>query len=563
MKTKELHIPVIPLDESILAHELYIIDHVNLTGSSPRNIGFIPVTELYTVSGGLAVDENAEIEAPLAQQNEHVAEPRRRSLGIKVAALAHGEQPTNEEKELLLKHGILAYTYDLIPLALSYCAEGYTLCVKAYIPKLPEGYSLTGFHAGIKAANKQNKLDLGIIYSQEPCSWAGVFTKNAVKAACIETNTQLLNKKVYGIIANSGNANCCNGDLGLEADLELKSLLKDFLKQQYKLETDVLSASTGVIGRTLELSSPRQLFHSAMHEYLNRSLSQNTNDKLNRGLALVEDIYNFAKAIMTTDLVPKISQDKKQHFLGIAKGSGMIAPNMATMLAFIVTDVKIDGLNEQETQLLMQKTLSELVNETFNNISVDGDTSTNDMVILLNNFSGKTISINEFKSSLREVCESLCYQIIADGEGLTKIIDLELTDLPVIQADLQKIGKNIINSMLVKTAIFGADPNWGRIVAAFAREEDLLAGLDIKYLEVYLLNQCVFKDSRAQLFGDDLDALSKLMKSSKHINIKIKMAESYKALREKDSGLMALASGRFLGNDLSYDYVKINAEYTS
>lgn len=541
MKIKELYIPVFPLDESISGHDLYIVDHINLTGSSPRNIGFIPVTELY------------------CSKNSSVKQSSK-ATPIKVAALAHGEHPNSEEKEILLKHGVQAYSYDLIPLALNYCAEGYTLDAKAYIPKTPKNYSLTGFHTGIKAFSKANNFDLGIIYSTEPCLWAGVFTKNAMKAACVETNMQLLNKKVYGIIANSGNANCCNGDLGLDSDHELKALLKNFLRDKYKLlETEaseqaleVLSASTGVIGRTLDLSLPKKQFQIAMDTYLSKAAS-----------GPLDDIYNFAKAIMTTDLVPKIAQDKNQHFLGISKGSGMIAPNMATMLAFIISDVKIDGLDEKETQLFMQKTLNEITNETFNNISVDGDTSTNDMVLLLNNLSGESISASEFKSSLREVCEKLSYQIIADGEGLTKIIDLELIDLPLSKTNLQKIGKNIINSMLVKTAIFGSDPNWGRIVAAFAREEDLLVKektpekrLGMEEIEVYLLDQCVFKNATAQLFGEDLDSLSKLMKSSRHINIRVQLADKPKTTEH-------LYSARFLGNDLSYDYVKINAEYTS
>jgi glutamate N-acetyltransferase/amino-acid N-acetyltransferase len=306
----------------------------------------------------------------------------------------------------------------------------------------------------------------------------------------------------------------------------------------------VLSASTGVIGRKLELSHAKTVFTEKIEEKKNSKS--------------YEAVYDFARAIMTTDTVPKISQDQKQRFLGICKGSGMIAPNMATMLGFIITDVKISGLDNEKAAEFMQETVSEIVNATFNNISVDGDTSTNDMVLLLNNFTGENISQEEFKSSLEEVCKGLCYQIIADGEGLTKIIDLKLENLPIGPLNLQKIGRNIINSMLVKTAIFGNDPNWGRIVAAFAREEALLEGLDMSLIEVNLLDSCVFKNASAQIFGEDLDKLAKRLKQARHVEITIGLTKNKSTIESK-----ALNSAHFLGNDLSYDYVKINAEYTS
>ena len=576
MKIKELFIPVIPLTEKLTGKELWIIDHLNLTGSSPKNIGFIPVTELYTTQLN---DENAEIGV------------RQQCLRIKVAALADGEVPSEEEKSLLLSQGILAYSYALMPLALYYCAEGYTLLAKAYIPSLPKYFSLTGFHSGIKAASKANNLDMAVLFSEKPCSWAGTFTKNAMKAVCVEHNIELKSKTVHGLIANSGNANCCTGEEGVKADNDLRKLLEDFIENTAEIgvgeqstqdtarrrtssrlrrtndrsvlnvhedhEDDenaeigvgeqcpkVLSASTGVIGRKLELNHAKKVFTEKIEEKKNSKS--------------YEAVYDFARAIMTTDTAPKISQDQKQQFLGICKGSGMIAPNMATMLGFIITDVKISGLDNEKATKFMQETLNEIVNATFNNISVDGDTSTNDMVLLLNNFTGENISQEEFKSSLEEVCKGLCYQIIADGEGLTKIIDLKLENLPISPLNLQKIGRNIINSMLVKTAIFGNDPNWGRIVAAFAREEALLEGLDMSLIEVNLLDNCVFKNASAQIFGEDLDKLAKRLKQARHVEIVISLAKNKLSVESK-----ALNSAHFLGNDLSYDYVKINAEYTS
>ena len=528
MRIKEIFIPVIPLTEELTGKELRIVDHLNLTGSSPRNIGFIPVTELY-----------------VSQSNSENA-------GIKVAALADGEIPSEEEKALLISQGIQAYSYALIPLALYYCAEGYTLSAKAYIPSLPKYFSVTGFHAGIKAISKINNLDMAVLFSEKPCSWAGTFTKNAMKAVCVEHNIELKSKTVHGLIANSGNANCCTGEEGIKADNDLRKLLEDFIQNTYEnaeigvreQSPRVLSASTGVIGRKLELSHAKKVFTEKIEEKKNSKP--------------YESVYDFARAIMTTDTVPKISQDQTQRFLGICKGSGMIAPNMATMLGFIITDVKISGLDNEKATEFMQETLSEITNATFNNISVDGDTSTNDMVLLLNNFTGETISPAEFKSSLEEVCKGLCYQIIADGEGLTKIIDLKLENLPISPLNLQKIGRNIINSMLVKTAIFGNDPNWGRIVAAFAREEALLEGLDMSLIEVNLLDSCVFKNASAQIFGEDLDKLAKRLKQARHVEITIGLTKNKSIIESK-----ALNSAHFLGNDLSYDYVKINAEYTS
>jgi glutamate N-acetyltransferase/amino-acid N-acetyltransferase len=579
MKIKELFIPVIPLTEELTGKELRIVDHLNLTGSSPRNIGFIPVTELYVSESN---SENVGFEV------------QQQCLEIKVAALADGEVPSEEEKTLLISQGIQAYSYALMPLALYYCAEGYTLSAKAYIPSLPKYFSLTGFHAGIKAASKINNLDMAVLFSEKPCSWAGTFTKNAMKAVCVEHNIELKSKTVHGLIANSGNANCCTGEEGIKADNDLRKLLEDFIQNTYENaeigvceqstqdtvarrassrlrrtndrsvlnvhedhEDDenaeigawqpcprVLSASTGVIGRKLELSHAKTVFTEKIEEKKNSKP--------------YESVYDFARAIMTTDTVPKISQDQKQRFLGICKGSGMIAPNMATMLGFIITDVKISGLDNEKATEFMQETVSEIVNATFNNISVDGDTSTNDMVLLLNNFTGENISQEEFKSSLEEVCKGLCYQIIADGEGLTKIIDLKLENLPISPLNLQKIGRNIINSMLVKTAIFGNDPNWGRIVAAFAREEALLEGLDMSLIEVNLLDSCVFKNASAQIFGEDLDKLAKRLKQARHVEITIGLTKNKSTIESK-----ALNSAHFLGNDLSYDYVKINAEYTS
>lgn len=536
MKIKEISISIVPLDETLNRKQDYqIVDHFNLTGSSPKDIGFIPVTELYL--------------------NKEEAKANREEL--MVVALKEGEVPNEEEKALLLNQGFKAYSYELMPLALELAAEGYRLNARAYIPEIPTGFSLEAYASGLKSysnlpeTEEDNKkiLDLGIIRSSAPCVWAGVFTKNAVKAFCVTNNQKLLAKKVSALIVNSGNANCATGEEGNEHDL----LIRSEMKSKFNLEAEVLTASTGAIGRKL----PIEKITTAISNIASASGSKvSSNESKNSSSEIFKSINNFSKAILTTDLVTKFTQDQNKNMLGVAKGSGMIAPNMATMLVFIITDKRIEGFDELETQSFMQSELSRVTNKTFNNISVDGDTSTNDMLLLLNNQLGEIISKEEFSKSLEEICESLCYKIIADGEGLNKIIDLSLKQLPINSEKLQIIGKNIINSMLVKTAIHGSDPNWGRILAAFARDEELLDGLLAESIELKILNIKVFSQGEDLLSESELGELSKKMKKSKHIKIEISLPISSHIDSE-------LCSAQFLGNDLGYDYVKINAEYTT
>ena len=545
MKTKEISVAIVPLTELGETKQFRIVDHFNLTGSSPKGIDFIPITELYL----------------RAEETENDLEE------IMVVALQEAEVPNEEEKAVRLKQGFKAYSYELIPQALELAAEGYRLDAKAYISEIPSGFSLESDASGVKnysnlpetEETKKKILDLGIIKSESPCIWAGVFTKNALKAYCVSNNQDLVGKKISGLIVNSGNANCSTGKAGNKHDL----LMRSELKSRFNLEAEVLSASTGVIGRKL----PVDKIVNSISEIASRS-KKNTEsifDNKNH----FEEINNFAKAILTTDLVTKFSQDSQKNMLGIAKGSGMIAPNMATMLTFIITDKKIESLNEAEAQSFMQNELNRITNKSFNNISVDGDTSTNDMLILLNNQLGESISKEEFSKSLEELCEKLCYKIISDGEGVNKIIDLRLHDLPISENNLQRIGKNIINSMLVKTAIFGSDPNWGRILAAFAREGELLEGFKPELVELKILDITIFSNGEDLLDESELSELSKKMKKSKHIDIEISLADngdlesdSLSKAKAKTSE-KSLRSARFLGNDLSYDYVKINAEYTT
>ena len=251
----------------------------------------------------------------------------------------------------------------------------------------------------------------------------------------------------------------------------------------------------------------------------------------------------------------KISQDSQALILGFTKGSGMIAPKMsvpksATMLGFLVTDVRLAGFEHDVSsmQAKLKELLAQSVSKSFNAISVDGDTSTNDMVLLLSNMQGKLVSVTEFKSALDEVCMDLAEKIILDGEGTTKIIDLNISGLADEEL-ARKIGMVIINSPLVKTAIHGCDPNWGRIIAALGNaDNEFGVNLDFDKLTLDLLGVRVFEHGMPTAF--DKANLTSLMKRNKFINLQLNLAQS------ADSKPV-----RVLGSDLSYEYVRINAEY--
>ncbi len=397
---------------------------------------------------------------------------------------------------------------------------------------LPKGFFAEGFSAGIKKSG----LDMAIIYSIEPAAVAATFTRNKVRAACIDRNKKIINhnRSVRGIMINSGNANACTGNQGEMDNEKIASLAADLLNDT---PDNILTASTGVIGVPL----PIKKIEAAVKKI---SLPPSSFEN---------GFKNASIAIMTTDTAPKtasirFSMDNREITLtGIAKGSGMIHPDMATMLAFITTDLAI-------TPSLLQSILKETVDETFNMISVDGDTSTNDMVVILANGKAENSILEKdskdyplFKKALLMLNRHLAKSIAADGEGATKLLEVEVNGAKSIY-DARKIARSVISSNLVKTAFFGMDPNWGRIISAMGYSgADFNPGGVSIYFQGAPGYSCLMHNGKPHHF--DADTVKGILKEQNiTITINLTDGESYATA---------------WGCDLSYDYVKINAEYTT
>lgn len=312
----------------------------------------------------------------------------------------------------------------------------------------PKGFKAAGVKAGIK---KSGKLDVAVIYTEREAAVAGTFTQNAVAAApVLASKTVVKTGTAHAITANAGCANACTGEQGMKDALAMQSITADALKCQ---ADDVIVASTGVIGVNLPMDKMEAGIRQAAAE-----LDENGSE-------------NAGNAIITTDTYSKACATsislggKEVHFGAIAKGSGMIQPNMATMLCFITTDAAIDSK-------LLQKALSEVVEVSFNMISIDGDMSTNDMAIVLANGAAENEKIitegadyEAFKAALQDICQNLARRIAADGEGATKFLTVNVKHAKSF-ADAKTIGMSVAKSPLVKTAFFGEDPNWGRVICA-------------------------------------------------------------------------------------------------
>jgi len=385
------------------------------------------------------------------------------------------------------------------------------------------GFKAAGIHCGIK----KRKKDLALIYSERSCNAAGTFTLNKVKAAPILISKKIIENKnkVKCILINSGNANACTGEQGHNDAIRVQEHLAAKLGLDPR---EVLISSTGVIGQPLP-----------METVLN-------------GINKIYDIVSYdggldaAEAIMTTDLRIKSYALKVRLSVGtitiggICKGSGMIMPNMATMLAFITTDAEID-------QPVLQELLSDTVDQSFNKITVDGDTSTNDMVILLaNGVSG--ININKhtydyklFAEALSAICEEMAKSIVVDGEGATKLIEVSVNNAKTLK-DADKIAKSIANSPLVKTAFNGGDANWGRIISAAGK-----SGAD-------------FNPLKAEIYFNDLPIM---MPNYRIVIDELKAAAILNL--DQFSVSLDLNDGEFSTTwwtcDFSQEYVKINANY--
>lgn len=378
--------------------------------------------------------------------------------------------------------------------------------------RTPLGFRFAGFRCGLK--NKRN--DLGLIKSDFDCAAAGVLTTNVVRAACVDFNRRVLaDGKLRAIVVNSGNANCATGEQGRRDTERMAELTADVLGVT---PDEVAVASTGVIGQLLDMSKVERGIRGAAASF-------------------GADPRPFMEAILTTDLVEKFAEVERDGvtMLGVAKGSGMIAPNMATMLCFITTDAEVDA-NE------LQSTLREVADDTFNAMTVDSDTSTNDMLLVLaNGASGRQLSGAALRDMLHEVCESLARQVARDGEGATKLIEIRVTGSP----DPKRIARSIGDSPLVKTAMFGCDPNWGRILMA-AGKAGVPFSPDQLRLEIHAADETFVLFEAGGPAAFDPKKVSTALKSD-HVVI--------------DLWLEAGDTRRVYTCDFGYGYVRINAEY--
>lgn len=390
-----------------------------------------------------------------------------------------------------------------------------------------KGFTANGVHCGIR--KNKTKKDLALIFSEKKAATACVYTTNLVKGAPITvTKNNVKNGFAQAVICNSGNANTCNAD-GVEIAEKMCSLLSEELGID---KTDVVVASTGVIGQPLDIAP----------------IASGIPD-LAKGLK--PDCTDAAEAIMTTDTVQKcISYSfeiggKECKIGGIAKGSGMIHPNMATMLVFVTTDCAISSE-------MLQKALDEDIKSSFNMVSVDGDTSTNDMVTVMANglADNKEITcagaeFDEFCKALNAVTSYLCRMIAGDGEGATKMLECIVSGADKKETAVT-VAKSVICSSLFKAAMFGADANWGRVLCAIGYSG---ADVDVNKIDVS------FKSSAGRV---------DVCKNGAGIDFSEEIAK--KVLTEKEiQVLISLGSGDFnataWGCDLTYDYVKINGDY--
>ena len=395
-----------------------------------------------------------------------------------------------------------------------------------------KGFKAAGEHIGIKAKKK----DLAVVYSETACTYAGAFTQNVVKAAPVLWDKAVLEKgnKVHAIVVNSGNANAATGKKGEANTKETAKLVADVFQIK---EEEVLVCSTGVIGVDL----PMEVLRAGVGP-----VAKKVSEAYESGEAAAE-------AILTTDLVKKTIALQEEingttiTLGGMGKGSGMIHPNMATLLGFITTDVCI-------TQEMLQKALKKAIDTSFNMITVDGDTSTNDSVLVLaNGTAGNPIidsegeAFDKFAACLYEVCKYIAISIVRDGEGATKLLEVNLNGAKSFE-DGKCLAKSILTSNLVKTAFFGEDANWGRIFAAMG-----YSGID-------------FDPNQVDISIESIAGYVNMLKQG--VPVKFSEEKAKTVLEENEVKIIISmgegnASVTAWGCDLSYDYVKINGDYRS
>lgn len=390
----------------------------------------------------------------------------------------------------------------------------------------PKGFTAGGMHCGLK---KTDRNDIGAIRCEVLATAAAVYTTNIFQAAPLQvTRESLANGRLQAIIVNSGNANACTGQQGEEDAYAMRAAAA---KELGVAEQDVAVASTGVIGEVLNMN--------AVHQGITGLPARMSADQ--------ESAEAFSQAILTTDLVKKEVCVSVQvggqtvHIAGAAKGSGMIHPNMATMLAFMTCDAKI----QQEA---LHGLLKQATDQTFNMITVDGDTSTNDMLVAMasglvthEELSEQHPDWKNFADAFTYVCQVLAQAIARDGEGATKLVEVSVTGA-VSEQSARAIAKTVIGSSLVKSAVFGADANWGRIIAAVGRAGE---PVNPHTVDIRLGDIVVLKDSRPISF-DEEEALAYLRGDTVRIVVDLHQGEGHATA---------------WGCDLTYDYVRINAAY--
>ncbi len=394
------------------------------------------------------------------------------------------------------------------------------------IPSLPRGYRVAGTHAGLK--RNPTREDISLVVSDYSATAAGVYTTNVVCAApVIFDRARTPGEGFRAIAINSGNANACTGTRGL-ADAEAMAAQAASLIDVPA--SSVLVLSTGIIGEFLPLA------------------------KIERGLAVVagklaadsDSVVTVARGMMTTDTRPKLSGSRFSSegidytLFGMAKGAAMVGPRLATMLGIILTDAALDPSDAQ-------RLLGETAEQTFNCVSVDGHTSTNDTVLLLANGAagGKPLhgkGLEAFACALHDACEALAREIADDGEGATHVLRIEVSGCPT-RDQARQIARTIADSPLVKTAICGADPNWGRIVSAAGYSGVVF---DPERMVLRLNGTLLFRSGAPVAF--DGDAVSESIKASRETLIELEMGFGTESIR-------------FYSSDLTAEYVHLNADY--
>ena len=389
----------------------------------------------------------------------------------------------------------------------------------------PKGFKSGAIFAGIKTPG-EDKKDIGILFSDEPCTVAGTYSQNSILSPSVTLTKERVNskRKIRGLVANSGCANCSVGEQGYLDAKETTNITAKFLNVD---EEEILVASTGIIGIELPMA--------LMREYIPKISISNDYGK------------EFAKSILTTDkktkeiaLVIELG-DQRVNLAGVAKGSGMIHPNMATMLAFITTDAKI----EKE---LLQKILSEAIKKSFNQTDVDGDQSTNDTVLIFaNGKSGVNIDhkdiSNVFSEAVTKICQYLAKEIAKDGEGASKLIEVTVegaySDNHALLA-----SRSVASSLLVRTAVYGRDPNWGRILMAVGK-----TGIDLEESKIDLyINEIQIASEGKAIAYNVQSVITALGKEEVSIKVSLNIGSGY---------------GQAWGSDLTEEYVIFNSAYTT